>query len=94
MKWAVRSTWRSWDQELYIPPLSRLEFAGADFTRSGEVSLQTCRLVGSDKVVQAIRRHSKPSRERYIEAFPRDVLAAMNLLDREIQAGTTPKLAP
>lgn len=49
------------------------------------------RLGVNDKVVQAILRHWKPilTRERYIKVFPPDVLAAMDLLDRQIQAGTT-----
>lgn len=54
------------------------------------------RLGVTDKVVQAILRHSKPilTRERYIKAFSPDVLAAMNLLNSEFQAGTTPVRRP
>jgi hypothetical protein len=49
------------------------------------------RLGVSEKVVQAILRHSKPilTKERYIKTFAPDVLAAMNLLEHDIaQRGT------
>jgi integrase len=49
------------------------------------------RLGVNEKVVQAILRHSKPilTKERYIKAFPSDVLAAMGLFNSEISGGTT-----
>jgi hypothetical protein len=71
MKWAARSGWRGWDEELYVLPASRLDFAGADFTFRRGLASNLYRPGVSDQVVQAIIRHSKPmlTRERYIRAF-------------------------